>query len=65
MGKRSYDYLEFFTIEELQAKETSLYQSSELNRWMNIHQRLHYMRFVMDAVEGKNKANHSDFLWQI
>ena len=31
MEKRSYDYLEFFTIEELQGKKTSFYQSSELN----------------------------------
>ena len=32
MEKRSYDYLEFFTIEELLAKKTSFYQNSELNR---------------------------------
>ena len=32
MGKRSYDYFEFFKIEELQAKKTSFYQSSELKR---------------------------------
>ena len=29
---------------------------------MNIHQRPHYMCFVMDTVDGKNKASHSDFL---
>ena len=32
MEKRFYDYLEICTIEELQAKKTSLYQNSELNR---------------------------------
>ena len=61
MEKRSYDYVEFFTIEELKAKKTSFYQISELNQWMNIHQRPNYMCFVMDVVEGKNKASHSDF----
>ena len=29
---------------------------------MNIHQRPHYMCFVKDAVESKNKAIRSDFL---
>ena len=29
---------------------------------MNIHQILHYMFIVMDAVEDKTKESHSDFL---
>ena len=60
MEKRSYDYLEFFTVVELQAKKSSFYQISELYQWMNIHQRPHYMCIVMGAVEGKHKASHSD-----